>query len=149
MDKKWLTRIFGALVVIALILFILSFTTFGAQYYESQVTKNPQQEGAAELQMKAAKIYSWWGKHLAAAKAFEKYYTDYYDVDVKKAVEAQYLEISALHTAHQYATCMKKIELFQNQYPNGEHDIWCNKVNTLHNNLSMKNASFIVDEPIK
>ena len=43
---------------------------------------------------------------------------------------------------------MKKIELFQNQYPNGEHDIWP-KVNHLHNNLAMKNASFIVDEPIK
>ncbi|WP_372367258.1 hypothetical protein [Candidatus Uabimicrobium sp. HlEnr_7] len=149
MDKKWIGRVVGALVVTAIILFLLSFTTFGAQYYESQAGKNPLAKGAAESQMKAAKIYSWWGNHLSAAKAFEKYYINYGEQDVKKAVEAQYLEMSALHSAHQYATCMKKIELFQSQYPNGEHDIWSNKVTSLYNSLKMKSSSLIVDEPVK
>lgn len=127
-DKKakgaWKMQLVWSLVILAIVLFIGSFTAYGAYAFQYFIDNDKEASWAPGLQWRTANLFYFWGETKAAYHAYEKYYTLYPKHNPAQAVKAEMAAVNCLRDALQFASCYNKLLEFLDKYAAYQTEPW-------------------------
>jgi hypothetical protein len=147
-QEKTKENCIAAAILLPPILFLLSFTVYGAQFGQHLVDTHPKAAWAKYMQWRSAKLYQFWGSNYQASLSYQKLYTNF-RLSVVESIEVEFREASCMRDGEQFASATAKLEIFVEKYRMfQEKNIWYDKGYNMLESLKIMNESKRVDSNI-